>query len=415
MIKINSRNILKLCHPDKSITDDKNFDNEFFNLVNYTYKTLDNPIKKRIYDEEGHRGLKIFYNNYNVFEKIIQKFPSKALENEKDKYFIEAIGKIMKKLRKIKFDLIKVNFQKYLKSNQVLKNSISFCDYFNDDLKTSLNISSNRSYTNIQNSREDKYIRLKSRQNNIESIGTQKKQIDKIYLDNINLTQMLYFTFKKSNLAFKLVNSTSYNLKTKNTENSPKLILFFNTNSINMLTNFFKFLPYANSKLAIEKNKLDLKFKFSEVKIKNISLLSMPILKLNKKINTITPSSNKKNLSLFCSVGNKYLDENCKIKTVYRYPDNKFTIKCENYLNIKKTNLIGAKLINIKKVVFYTNFKINKEIKIFSQLKFRLKNSFSFLFLFVYKLSKNLKIKTLNNFEYSIIQAGGLYNVVSLG
>jgi DnaJ-class molecular chaperone len=125
---------LKLFHPDKA--SEKEYDNEYFLLINYAYKLLDNPITKKIYDEEGHRGLKIYYNNYyEIFEKMIRQYACEVLNYENEES-IELIDRIMKKIRKIKFDLMKTNFQKYTKSSLEIENTYdlsSYMSYKQDD------------------------------------------------------------------------------------------------------------------------------------------------------------------------------------------------------------------------------------------------------------------------------------------
>ncbi len=122
-----SINLLKLFHPDKA--SEKEFDNEYFQLINYAYKILDNPITKKIYDEEGHRGLKIFHNKYSdIFEKLIRQYPTEVLNYENEDS-LELIDRIMRKIRKIKFDLMKTNFQKYTKSSLEIDNTYDLSSY----------------------------------------------------------------------------------------------------------------------------------------------------------------------------------------------------------------------------------------------------------------------------------------------
>ncbi len=125
-VKRASINLLKLFHPDKA--SENNFDNEYFLLINYAYKLLDNPLTKKIYDEEGHRGFKIFYNNYEDFEKLIRQYPSEVLNYENEES-IELTDRIMKKIRKIKFDLMKTNFQKYTKASLDIENTYDLSSY----------------------------------------------------------------------------------------------------------------------------------------------------------------------------------------------------------------------------------------------------------------------------------------------
>jgi hypothetical protein len=92
---------------------------------------LDNPITKCVYDYEGHRGLKIYYNKYsNYFESIIKEYPTNILNLENEE-LEELLNRIIKKIRKIKFDLMKTNFQKYTRSELQIESSYDLSEYMN--------------------------------------------------------------------------------------------------------------------------------------------------------------------------------------------------------------------------------------------------------------------------------------------
>ncbi len=90
---------------------------------------MDNPVTKRVYDEEGHRGLKIYFNNYHdVFEKLIRQYTNEVLSYENEES-LELIDRVMRKIRKINFDLMKTNFQKYMTSSLHIENTYDMSSY----------------------------------------------------------------------------------------------------------------------------------------------------------------------------------------------------------------------------------------------------------------------------------------------
>ena len=62
--------------------------------------------------------------------------------NENDENYIEALEKIMKKLRKIKYDLLKSNIEKYMNEKQNLVSKINCIDYL-DNSKPNKTLSQN--------------------------------------------------------------------------------------------------------------------------------------------------------------------------------------------------------------------------------------------------------------------------------
>ena len=113
------------------------FDSQYFLLINYTYKILDNPITKYIYDYEGHRGLKIYFNKYNdYFESILKEYPSNLINIESEE-LEELLIRIIKKIRKIKFELMKINFHKYTRSELHIENSYDLSEYMNNAMDES--------------------------------------------------------------------------------------------------------------------------------------------------------------------------------------------------------------------------------------------------------------------------------------
>lgn len=81
----------------------------------------------------GHRGLKIFHTNIKVFDKIKNEFHSKILEDQMSEEYKEFLYKILKKLKALEIDLIKINFRKLLNSNQDINIKFDASKYFNKE------------------------------------------------------------------------------------------------------------------------------------------------------------------------------------------------------------------------------------------------------------------------------------------
>jgi hypothetical protein len=63
-----------------------------------------------------------------VFERMIRQYPDEVLSYENEES-IELIDRIMRKIRKIKFDLMKTNFQKYSKASLEIENTYDLSSY----------------------------------------------------------------------------------------------------------------------------------------------------------------------------------------------------------------------------------------------------------------------------------------------
>jgi hypothetical protein len=94
---------------------------------------LQSELTRRIYDIMGHRGLKIFYLNLEIFEKIKKEYHSKILEDQQSEEFQEFLFKVLKKLKALETDLIKLNFRKLLNSDQKLVQKFDASKYFNQN------------------------------------------------------------------------------------------------------------------------------------------------------------------------------------------------------------------------------------------------------------------------------------------
>lgn len=81
----------------------------------------------------GHRGLKIFFLNIEIFEKIKKEYHSKILEDQQSEEFQEFLFKVLKKLKALETDLIKLNFRKLLNSDQQLVQKFDASKYFNQN------------------------------------------------------------------------------------------------------------------------------------------------------------------------------------------------------------------------------------------------------------------------------------------
>jgi hypothetical protein len=81
----------------------------------------------------GHRGLKIFYLNIEIFDKIKNEYHSKILEDNMSEEYNEFLYKILKKLKALELDLIKLNFRKLLNSNQDIIINFDASKYFNKE------------------------------------------------------------------------------------------------------------------------------------------------------------------------------------------------------------------------------------------------------------------------------------------
>ena len=79
----------------------------------------------------GHRGLKLFFLNINIFNKILNEYHSKILDDQQSEEYFEFIHKTMKKLKSIEIDLIKLNFRKLLNSKQEIVQKYDSSKYFN--------------------------------------------------------------------------------------------------------------------------------------------------------------------------------------------------------------------------------------------------------------------------------------------
>lgn len=73
--------------------------------------------------------MKIYFNNYHdVFDKLIRQYTSEVLSYENEES-LELIDRVMRKIRKIKFDLMKTNFQKYMSSSLHIENTYDMSSY----------------------------------------------------------------------------------------------------------------------------------------------------------------------------------------------------------------------------------------------------------------------------------------------
>lgn len=87
----------------------------------------------------GHRGLKIFYNNIDAFEKIKREFHSKILEDQQSQEFYEFLYLVLKKLKALELELIKLSFRKLLNSKQEIIQKYDASKYFNKNHEIEVN------------------------------------------------------------------------------------------------------------------------------------------------------------------------------------------------------------------------------------------------------------------------------------
>jgi len=87
----------------------------------------------------GHRGLKILHSNLILFEKIRKEFHSRILEDQQSEEFQEFLFKVLKKLRALETDLIKLNFRTLLSSDQQIIQKYDGSKYFNQNHEIEVN------------------------------------------------------------------------------------------------------------------------------------------------------------------------------------------------------------------------------------------------------------------------------------
>lgn len=361
IIKAKAKSLIKATHPDKVKNADAK-DNTFFNLVTYASKILTNYITKAVYDNEGHRGLKIYFLNFESdFCQILEKFSHYNLNEESEDLYV-CLKKVLKKLRKIKFDLIKLNFQKYSFSFQTFKQSFDFSDYilYNEDnfLKEE-NASNFKNFNNLNdplsifnhNSNTKAYNNNNNNNNNNKS--NDFSSFNLIKYDSLGFQYKTVYLFKKSNFNYLSLNlKNNYSFCTKTINIDPKLSLKYKSKNLNF-KNFKNLNLKFSTKHLFKKNSC-------KIFIENYNFF-LKELYLKPQVNFVK-SKKEKNAKVNLKIGNQFKDEFFTLKTYFKTPKNVFYIKSQANLRDLNDTALGFKCSNLNKFGFLLKSALNNEI-----------------------------------------------------
>jgi hypothetical protein len=417
--------------------------------VNYSFKILSNPLLKIIYDYEGHHGLKIFYNNIKQFEQILPE-SNLNFENEIERnHFLYLTRKILKKIKKIKLQLIKINLNKYTNDSQEIKFGLNLSDYLARDLFIFHSDSISKSKESKKKSEEkERDINSNSNSNSsinininaseefidcITSMGKSRK--NNFDIRNRNLLNSFSHYPRRHLLGFNKIgigHLTSFKIERINAKIDYGLYSNFNLTrkTFKLNQNIEVNAPIilqkryiCNSKFVCNKKKITSKssFDFQNFQnFKNFAFLKKPFFEINYKFiskkskNKKSQKTDSRHLNLI--LGNTYLDEGCKVKSSFSLTKKEFYFYFHSYLRDSYNSIIGFDLVNLRKIQFFYKGYISNDIHIESKSKIKLKlfkNSISFFFKCVYNLSENFKIK-ISNFIYWNGSKDHLTNTITL-
>jgi hypothetical protein len=378
----------------------------------------------------------------------------------------------MKKLRKIKFELIKMNLHQYTNDKQKLEGDLNLGDYFGKMKKNEKNeIKTEDSSSNTKkispqidslptpSNESENFLDIISNSSNFQSksknVKSNKDKVSKTNTSDINLSQLNHFEkfkyFPSKNLigintinighytfinlnepyndtSIRLNLNMKYNLEKKNlfwfprvsvgtpirkylkgpTSGFPNNFDFLNFSKNPNLRPLLPYLPiYNKTKFDSMKKSIKSTFYFSEVE--KLPFLQRPYIRSFYRYN-------KENNKFNFSFGNKYKDEAIRVKTSFTLPQKIFKVYFHTYLKDAYNSIIGFKIKNLKKLIFFYKGYLLTDLEIFSKLKINLNKSVKFIFFSLYNISKKFKLGVWNSLKiHSLKETSNLYNVISLG
>jgi hypothetical protein len=174
------------------------------------------------------------------------------------------------------------------------------------------------------------------------------------------------------------------------------------------LRNYIGYMP-VNNKTKFDSIKQSIKSTFYFSEVEQLPFLQRPYVKTLYKYNN---QKNKFNYSF----GNKYKDEAIRVKTSFTLPQKIVKVYFHTYLKDAYNSIIGFKIKNIKKLIFFYKGYLLHDLEIFSKLKISLNKSVKFIFFSLYKISKKFNLGVWNSLKiHSLNETSNLYDVISLG